>query len=990
MEKEYTKRQLEVINTNSGYNMVLAGPGCGKTDILAERIKRAYERGDAELSDMLCLTFTNRAARGMFNRIQSHLGGDSSDLFVGNIHRYCSHFLFDEGVVSAEATILDEDDTREVLTSEISEKDLEELLGYYAEKTDIGLLITFDWDIVHELLGIDIYPSGSTGKVKKETAQKVFSEARNKIYELQHLIAQIKKNHPRCDWYHKELLETVMMKSCFSFNAELEEMCQTASYNPQSFSQEGPITQFFSLAAKFGEYKDGNGMLDFDDLLLLTYDAYYNDKEKQYKRYKWVQIDEIQDLSNFQISLVDLFTDKENDFVVLYLGDEQQAIYSFMGASLETLNMLKERCLNHIFRLDKNFRSPKYLLDIYNEYAIKQLHVDKDFLPEPKDNKEADFLDVCVHAYDSKETETNRVYNAILPYLREEGREKERIALLVPWNSDANEISDRLKVDKIPHFKISGLDSFQTVHMKTLMAHFNAVDNDFNIISWSRILKQTYAVDTYYQGRHLIKEMRDLAMCPSDLMRNGGTYLSDFVNSFDNEEIVLYDTETTGVDVFNDDIVQIAAVKIKNGAIVPNSSFNIFLELADRSIPEKLGKKVNPMIEAYKTARKLPRKKGLELFMQYAGSATLMGHNVNYDYNILKYNLKKYCDGKYHTFKANTLDTLKLAHLICPHLRKYKLEYLIEYLNLEGTNSHMADDDIMATYELAKFCHKQAQKHLSSQKAFMERSDVLQVIEELNYGYRDCYERTKANLYELHEASSELALVQEMKESSEQLVKICEIRPVDTFDLILSFIKEDVIGKDEPNALKAHFSNHLMDMSTYREADLCDSSNFKEKLFVSTVHKAKGLEFENVIVMRASDGRYPHFAHKTLDKQDEDKRLFYVAISRAMKRLIVSGQSSNFTSFILPILHNFTLRFILFHSYGSNILVEIGYDKLRITEISKNGRKVKDYYNLSKVYGNDNICNQFDLKDIIQMYSHRADAFESVDRLLMKYGVYGS
>ena len=1007
MEKQYTKKQLEVINANSGYNMVLAGPGCGKTDILAERIKRAYERGDAELSDMLCLTFTNRAARGMFNRIQSHLGGDSSDLFVGNIHRYCSHFLFDEGVVSAEATILDEDDTREVLTSEISEKDLKELLGYYAEKTDIGLLITLDWDIVHELLGIDIYPSGITGKVKNETAQRVFSEARIKIYELQHLIAQIKKNHPRCDWYHKELLETVMMKSCFSFNTELEEMCQTASYNPQSFSQEEPITQFFSLAAKFGEYKDGNGMLDFDDLLLLTYDAYYNDKERKYKRYKWVQIDEIQDLSNFQISLVDLFTDKEKDFVVLYLGDEQQAIYSFMGASLDTLNMLKDRCLNHIFRLDKNFRSPKYLLDIYNEYAIKQLHVDKDFLPEPKDDKQADFYDVCIHAYETTEEETNRVYNAVLPYLREEGRENERTALLVPWNMDANEISDRLKKDGIPHFKISGLDSFQTVHMKTLMAHFNAVDNDFNIISWSRILKQTYAVDSYSDGRHLVTDMRGIAMCPSDLMRDDGTYLSFFIECFDNKEIVLYDTETTGVDVFNDDIVQIAAVKIKNGEIVPNSSFNIFLELAERNIPEKLGKKVNPMVEAYKTAKKLPRNEGLEMFMQYAGNAILMGHNVNYDYNILKFNLRKYCDKQYHVFEATTIDTLKLAHLIRPHLPKYKLEYLIEHLNLEGTNSHMADDDIMATFELAKYCRTKAQLYITLQETFLEEKRVKQAKEELRYGYKECYERTKRNLYELHDTDSEYAIVQEMIDSSEQLVKICELRPVDSFDLIVSFIREDVICKEEANALKTHFSNHLMDMSTYREADLCSSSNFKENLFVSTVHKAKGLEFENVIVMRAIDGRYPHFAHKTAEKQEEDKRLFYVAISRAMKRLIVSGVSSNFTQFIKPILHHFTLRFILFHNYETKILVEIGYDMLRLIKTNKSGRIVRDY-KISCIYDKDRtndqstpsnlrgiqrilyeqerIHNQFDLKRILQMYGYRADAMDVIDKTLLQYG----
>ena len=60
--------QKKVITLDSGYHLVLAPPGCGKTDILAERVVRALSCG-VSLDDMLCLTFTNRAARGMRSRI---------------------------------------------------------------------------------------------------------------------------------------------------------------------------------------------------------------------------------------------------------------------------------------------------------------------------------------------------------------------------------------------------------------------------------------------------------------------------------------------------------------------------------------------------------------------------------------------------------------------------------------------------------------------------------------------------------------------------------------------------------------------------------------------------------------------------------------------------------------------------------------------------------------------------------------------------------
>ena len=70
--------------------------------------------------------------------------------------------------------------------------------------------------------------------------------------------------------------------------------------------------------------------------------------------------------------------------------------------------------------------------------------------------------------------------------------------------------------------------------------------------------------------------------------------MRQFISLFDNEEIVLFDTETTGIDVFNDDIVQIAAYKIRKGEIVPGSFFNIIMH-TDKEIPQKLGKDSEPL-----------------------------------------------------------------------------------------------------------------------------------------------------------------------------------------------------------------------------------------------------------------------------------------------------------------------------------------------------------------------------------------------------------
>ena len=111
------------------------------------------------------------------------------------------------------------------------------------------------------------------------------------------------------------------------------------------------------------------------------------------------------------------------------------------------------------------------------------------------------------------------------------------------------------------------------------------------------------------------------------------------------------------------------------------------------------------------------------------------------------------------------------------------------------------------------------------------------------------------------------------------------------FEKFLSYINIDLIDGNKSigeDCLGKQLSNHITDLSTLKEGDLADSTIMKDtKLFVTTVHKAKGLEWENVIVYNATkDDWYPNFYEKEdIQKIAEKKRLLYVAMSRAVKRL---------------------------------------------------------------------------------------------------------
>lgn len=97
MEKEYTESQKKAVFWDDGPVVVLAGPGSGKTAVLTERIKRILNESKEETFRILALTFTNKAAQEMCERIQSGVENVEHRLFVGTFHSFCSEILRTHG-----------------------------------------------------------------------------------------------------------------------------------------------------------------------------------------------------------------------------------------------------------------------------------------------------------------------------------------------------------------------------------------------------------------------------------------------------------------------------------------------------------------------------------------------------------------------------------------------------------------------------------------------------------------------------------------------------------------------------------------------------------------------------------------------------------------------------------------------------------------------------------------------------------------------------
>ena len=856
------KYQVPVVEASQGYHLVLASPGCGKTHILAERIRYARERG-VKYEDMLCLTFTNRAAREMTNRIQKVVGGDFSELMVGNVHRFCSKFLFEQGRIPADSAIIDDEEAVSIIAD-------------YRNEDEEGVTRDFNR-----------YKGYQT------------------IIFFQHFIYQMEHQHPWKYYLHPESFtdddREAVKHICASQKTEYDEQAVVNIYHhAQEYMDEANAPGLDGKTADrirvllwkmyyancYAQYKEENHLFDFEDLLLYTYDIYRSDPTC--KRYPWIQVDEVQDLNGMQLAIIDLLTAEDNP-MVMYLGDEQQAIFSFMGAKVETLTLLKMRCKGNVHHLQRNHRSPKYLLDVFNDYAEKQLKIDRELLPLSDNDTKATSGDLRIIHSSTIEAEHKDITTEALS-LYEQNKE-ERTAVIVSANSDADRISEAMTEAGLTHFKVSGRDLFDTPDVKLLLAHLSVLSNEHNSIAWTRIMKGVRAFPSHALARRFNWKLKQLALSPSDfLLYPESCYTAEFLRAYNEEEIVVFDTETTGLNVFQDDIIEIAAIRIRGGEVV-GEPLDLYIE-TDKPILPMLGDKENPMYAIYhekmSTGELLSPSDALRRFLAYVGTSPILGHNANYDYNIVDNNLQRYCNDTMQAHDIRCFDSLKLIRLLAPSLHSYKLESLLETFQLAGVNSHQAIDDVKATVSLVRLCAEKAREKQAQQAAFIRHPKVKPFANVLRSNYGERYREAVNRLYQLS-TDHEPALVSELSAAYNAFRSDGLINDIPRLDYILRYLRIDMLTDETvANALAPQLSQYVMDINTLKEADFCNSKSILERIYVTTVHKAKGLEFDNVIIFDAADGRYPNAYNKTKQQDEEDARKFYVAMSRAKRRLFIA------------------------------------------------------------------------------------------------------
>ena len=813
---EPDKDQKKVIEFFGGTALVLAAPGCGKTEILSHRILEAHSRFGVPYSQMLCLTFTNRASREMKDRVGHTINDDTSELFIGNLHRFCIRFLYLNQLVPIDTGIIDDTDQKDII---------QEL----AEKQGLGTL---------------------------------------KPWEVSAVLGQACAMRER--------------KGNIPFRAH---------------SDKGPFGYAEPLATDYIKFLRSNRLIDYDDILYFTYSSLANESGRSKlsnASYSWIQVDEIQDLNPLQLAIIELLAAPEATMV--FLGDERQSIFSFMGTKRESLEHIRKLCGENVFFLNHNYRAPIYLLDMLNDYAEDILKMDFRRLPTSSNNSNESNALQCIECYDSDEQRgviagvVKRI-NSISP--------EDSIGILVRTNNEALEVSRELFKSEVPHLAVTNKDIFKSIGFKTVLSHFAVINVDTAFTDWSRIFFQTKVLPKLSLCRQCVSKMRKIGVTPRDLLvYDKSTYILEYLKAFANREIIVFDTETTGTDVYNDDIIQIAACKLKKSEIVPGSELNIMIR-TDKSIPPTLSNGLeNPMVKEYAyresletghPAALLSPQEAFNIFLNYIGTSDLLGHNIKFDIDMVKNNLRRRCHGLYYSDRV-CWDTLSLARRLDPNLRRHNLQTMIEVYGLEAVNSHNALDDVYATALLAGKLYEKALQLRGDHRAFISLDITDAIRERLRKFYLPLYNHT----IELLE-STDSSLTDEFRWIHQTMLKEGYIEPIPRLEEMMKLYDRVVIDKEKEPTLGLQLSNRLHDLRTFNEADLYQNGIIDCKVHIMTIHKAKGLQFDNVVLPDISKDIFPRFNSR---HPEEDARLLYVGLSRARKRVILTfvGKISPFIS----------------------------------------------------------------------------------------------
>lgn len=238
---------------------------------------------------------------------------------------------------------------------------------------------------------------------------------------------------------------------------------------------------------KYENYLVDNNLVDFDDLLLLTYRILNENEDVAQKwsnKYQYIMVDEYQDTNELQYLLLKALCKMHSNLCVV--GDDDQSIYGWRGANIENiLNFADKFGGTKVVKLEHNYRSTEKILEIAN----RLIDHNRDRLGKTLLGTRGVGDNITLLESHDENDETRKISDAIKKLVLS-GVSAKKIAILFRVNALSRALEEGLNKARIGYRLIGGMKFYERAEIKDLIAYFRVITNANDNFSFKRIINK--------------------------------------------------------------------------------------------------------------------------------------------------------------------------------------------------------------------------------------------------------------------------------------------------------------------------------------------------------------------------------------------------------------------------------------------------------------------------------------------------------------------
>lgn len=423
--------QKEAVLKTEGPLLILAGAGSGKTRVIVHRIAYLVREKGIDPRSILAVTFTNKAAGEMRERVEKLVGKDVSMPWLGTFHAISVKLLRREAEslgLPRDFSIYDDDDSESVVAREMKE------IGVETRQYRASDIVAAISRAKNDMIDVDEYSVSAVGPFQRTTAL---------LYS--HYQSALKKAHA----------------------------------------------------------------LDFDDLLLKVVELFRKQPhvlEKYQDQFKYILVDEYQDINKVQYLWTRLLAEKYRNLCVV--GDDAQAIYGWRGADFRTiLDFERDYPEAKVVLLEQNYRSTETILEAANYVIAKNtFQRKKNLWTERKGGspvviyqaedeiEEADFILSEIRAFANAGVGQSSLLNmspsVVTASEMQRARQDHlnRYAILFRTFAQSRALEDAFVRARIPYKIVGGLKFYERREIKDILAYLRYITNPRDWASLERVI----------------------------------------------------------------------------------------------------------------------------------------------------------------------------------------------------------------------------------------------------------------------------------------------------------------------------------------------------------------------------------------------------------------------------------------------------------------------------------------------------------------------